>query len=119
MAHEVVAHFKDGRLLKGSTVSILPDRALCHIMTRDRGMLPVPLGDLKALFIVKDLVGNPAHVDQQAIAPGDGRATGAKRLQITFRDGERLLALAPTYDESRPFSSCYRRMRTVTISASW
>lgn len=103
MAHEVVAHFQNGRLIKGSSVSILPDRPVCHIMTRDRGMVPVRLSDLKALFIVKDLVGDSAYVDQQAIAPGDGRATGAKRLQITFLDGERLLALAPTYEESRPF----------------
>ena len=103
MAHKVVAHFQNGRLIKGSTVSILPDRPVCHIMTRDRGMLPVRLSDLKALFIVKDLEGNSAYVDQQAIASGDGWATGAKRLQITFRDGECLLALAPTYEETRPF----------------
>jgi hypothetical protein len=103
MAHRVVAHLQNGRLIKGSTVSLLLDRDICHIMTRDRGMLPVRLSDLKALFIVKDLVGNSARVDQQVIAPGDGRATGAKRLQITFRDGERMLALAPTYDATRPF----------------
>jgi len=102
MAHQVVAHFQNGRLIKGSTVSILPDRPICHIMTRDRGMVPVRLSDLKALFVVKDLQGNSAYVDQLAIASGDGRATGAKRLQITFRDGERLLALAPTYQETRP-----------------
>jgi len=103
MAHQVVAHLQNGRLIKGSTVSLLQDRDICHIMTRDRGMLPVRLSDLKAIFIVKDLAGNSARVDQQAIAPGDARATGAKRLQITFRDGERLLALAPAYDATRPF----------------
>jgi uncharacterized protein DUF6982 len=103
MAHKVVAHFQNGRLVKGSTVSLLPDRPICHIMTRDQGTLPVRLSDLKALFIVKDLEGNSAQVDQQAIATGDGRATGAKRLQIIFRDGERLLALAPTYEGTRAF----------------
>jgi hypothetical protein len=36
------------------------------------------------------------------IESADPRATGAKRLKITFRDGEELVALAPTYEGTRP-----------------
>lgn len=61
------------------------------------------LAELKALFVVKDLDGNSAYVERQAIEPTDVRATGAKRLEIMFNDGECLFALAPTYDETRPF----------------
>ena len=103
MAHQVVAHFHNGRLIKGSTVSIRPDQPLCHIMTRDHGKVPVSLSDLKALFVVKDFVGDSAYIERQVIAPTDPRAVGAKRLHVTFRDGEHLVGLAPAYEESRPF----------------
>jgi len=103
MAHKVVAHFRSGRLVKGSAENVLPDRPICHIVTSDRKTIAVPLVELKALFIVKDLEGNRAYVEKQAIEPADVRATGAKRLEIAFRDGERLVALAPTYEQTRPF----------------
>jgi hypothetical protein len=65
--------------------------------------VPVRLDDLKALFMVKDLVGNSAYTEQQTILPTDPRAIGAKRLRLTFRDGEILMGVAPSYDDSRPF----------------
>jgi hypothetical protein len=102
MGHKVVAHLLDGRLIKGLAESILPDRPLCHVLTRERGMLTVYLADLKALFIVRDFEGNSKYVEQQTIEPADPRATGAQRLQIVFRDGERLLALATTYEATQP-----------------
>ena len=103
MGHQVVAHLLDGRLIKGLAENIVPDRPLCHILTRERGMVAIHLTDLKALFIVKDFEGNAKYVDRQVIGKADPRAAGAQRLEIMFRDGERLLAMAPTYEETRPF----------------
>jgi hypothetical protein len=101
MEHKVVAHFLNGRLVKGSSTSIALDRPTCHVMTRDQGVVLVTLSDLKALFFVKDLEGNRTRTDHQVIEATDRRATGAKRLKITFRDGEQLMALAPTYEGTR------------------
>ena len=103
MAHKVVAHFQRGLLIKGEAESIHPDRPICHIVTRDRRIVPVPLAELKALFVVKDLDGNSSYVERQAIEPADVRTAGAKRLEIMFTDGECLFVLAPAYDESRAF----------------
>jgi hypothetical protein len=103
MAHKVVAHFQRGLLIKGETESIRPDQPICHIVTRDRRIVPVPLAELKALFVVKDWDGNSAYVERHTIEPADVRATGAKRLEIMFTDGECLFVLAPAYDEARPF----------------
>jgi hypothetical protein len=72
-------------------------------MTRDQGAVVVTLSELKALFFVRDLEGNRTYTGHQIIGSSDRRATGAKRLQITFRDGEELMALAPTYEGTRPF----------------
>lgn len=103
MEHKVVAHFLTGRLVKGLSTSIAPDRPVCRMLTREQGIVEVRLADLKALFFVKDLDGDRTYQDQQVIGATDRRATGAKRLHITFRDGEQLVALAPAYDGTRQF----------------
>jgi hypothetical protein len=69
----------------------------------EQGTVAVPLSQLKALFFVRDLVGNPRYQDAQVIGRADPRATGAKRLQLTFRDGEQLVAIVPTYETTRDF----------------
>jgi hypothetical protein len=102
MEHKVVAHFLNGRLVKGSSTSIALDRPTCHVLTPDQRSVVVRLSELKALFFVKDLQGDRTHTDHQVIGSADPRATGAKRLKITFRDGEELVALAPTYEGTRP-----------------
>ena len=66
-----MAHFLNGRLVKGSSTSIALDRPICHVMTRDQGVVVVTLSDLKALFFVKDLEGNRAYRDQQVIGSTD------------------------------------------------
>jgi hypothetical protein len=101
MEHKVVAHFLNGRLVKGASTSVALDRPPCHVMTPDHRAVLVPLSELKALFFVKDLEGDRTHRDHQVIGSSDPRATGAKRLKITFRDGEQLVALAPTYEGTR------------------
>jgi hypothetical protein len=103
MEHKVVAHFLNGRLVRGLSTSIALDRPTCHVITREHGVLLVTLSELKALFFVKDLDGNRTYRDHQVIGSTDRRATGAKRLHITFRDGEQIVALAPTYDGARQF----------------
>jgi hypothetical protein len=102
MEHKVVAHFLNGRLVKGSSTSIALDRPTCHVMTRGQGVTRDTVRTQGAFF-VKNLEGNRTYRDQQVIGSTDRRATGAKRLQITFRDGEQLVALAPTYEGTRQF----------------
>jgi len=102
MEHRVVAHLLDGRLIKGSTYGVQPTHPICQIRSPDR-TLAVPLSELKALFFVKDLAGDPSHEEAQAVDGADPRALGARRLLITFRDGEELVVLAPTYDQKREF----------------
>jgi hypothetical protein len=118
MEHKVVAHFLNGRLVKGSSTSIALDRPICHVMTRNQGVVDVTLSEVKALFFVKDLEGNRTYRDHQVIGSTDRRATGAKRLQITFRDGEQLVALAPTYEGTRQFFTCSPPILIATIFVS-
>lgn len=97
MTNLVVAHFLDGRLLKGTSLDVTPTKPVCHVRTADRGMVEVSLAELKALYFVRSAEGNPAHQYADAPVEGDPRLAGSHRLTLTFQDGERLSALSNRY----------------------
>lgn len=103
MDNRVVARYLDGRLVKGTCHDVAVTRPICHVHTAEYGVVAVRLADLKALFFVKDLAGNPEHRDLATVRPGDPRTRGATKLEIRFKDGEVLVALAGEYSAERPF----------------
>jgi hypothetical protein len=102
MANEVVAHYLDGRVVKGVSLDVDPGRPLCHIRT-GQGSLEVKLKELKALFFVKDLVGDAVRDEALKLEPGDGRARGSFPIELEFADGEKLVGLTVRYPPIRPF----------------
>lgn len=103
MANEVVAHFIDGRLIKGVSLDIDPARPTCHVKTIEGRTVEVKLADLKALFFVRDLTGDPAHEEGTAVDPSDTRARGANRIELEFADGEWVVGLTVRFPPIRPF----------------
>lgn len=103
MANEVVARYLDGRVIKGVSLDVDPGRPTCHVRTLDQGVVEVKLAQLKALFFVKSLTGNPAHEEGNTIEPADARGLGSYRIEVTFADGERLVGLTVRYPPIRPF----------------
>ncbi len=103
MANEVVAHYLDGRVVKGVSLDVDPGRPKCHIRTVAQGTLEVKLTELKALYFVKDLVGDSGRSDILALESGDGRARGAFPIALEFVDGEHLVGLTVRYPPVRPF----------------
>jgi hypothetical protein len=103
VANEVVAHYLNGRLVKGTSLDVDPGRPAFHVRTRDRGAVEVKLAELKALYFVRDLVGNPKQADAASLEPSDGRARGSFPIEIQFADGERLVGLTVRYPPIRPF----------------
>jgi hypothetical protein len=103
MANKVVAHYLDGRVIKGVSLDVDAERPTCHVRTADKGPAEVKLADLKALFFVKDLAGDPAHHEGTAVDPGDVRTRGACRIAVEFGDGERLVGLTVRYPPVRSF----------------
>lgn len=90
----VVARFRDGRTLKGTSLNVDPTKPTFHIRTSDRGAVEVRLVDLKALFFVKDPTGNSAHNEATAPTPGDPRLVGGKKIAVKFEDRETILGMA-------------------------
>jgi hypothetical protein len=91
VANFLVANLLDGRVIKGVSLDLDPTKPLCHFRT-DQGVVKVKLAEAKALFFVRSLTGDPARKDVQELAPADVRAMGATRIEIRFKDGERLVA---------------------------
>lgn len=99
--NQVVARFTDGRLLKGETGDFSPVKDAFHVVTRDAPRpVEVKLSQLKALFFVKDLQGNPNHLEKGAFDP-DHPVPGRK-LMVTFQDGEHLVGTTQAYQPGRP-----------------
>lgn len=101
--HKVVAHFQDGRVLKGFTSDFLPAKERFHLTPQDAapGSRPVEvrLADLKALFFVKDFAGDPQHKDE---ADASQPVAGGRKIRVTFKDGEVLLGSTQGYQPGRP-----------------
>jgi hypothetical protein len=85
----VVARYLDGRLLKGVTRDFSPNRAIFHIDQRDGGgTVELRFRQLKALFFVRALEGDPARPDLRGFVHGPAETQQGKKIAVRFRDGE-------------------------------
>ena len=88
--NQVVARFLDGTTLKGQTNDFLPAKDLFHISTNgslDAKPLEVKVPDLKALYFVRSLNGDPDHVKTNEFppqAPVPGRVVPGSRSAGTW-----------------------------------
>lgn len=103
MSKQVVARFRDGRLLKGTSLDVGPDRPSFHIRPPRGPVLEVRLRDLKALYFVRSLDGNPDRTERKSPDPLDPRARGSRCVGVRFADGELLVGLTIAYPPRRPY----------------
>ena len=97
MENKVVVHMQDGKIHKGVTQDFRPEGETFHLLPAEGGGIPmrVTLCDAKALFYVKDYLGNRDYNSRKAFddVKGEGR-----RAIVTFVDGETIWGVVPTYD---------------------
>lgn len=101
MRNKVVAHYQDGRLIKGTTLNVDPTRPTCHVKTVDDQQAEVVLSELKALFFVKDLDGNPSYQEKKQPQADDARARGSQKIDLHFNDGELIAGFSNNYSSTR------------------
>ena len=92
---KVVARYVDGRLVKGYTFDFGPAQPRFHVFPEPSASGPstqVLVRELKALFFVRDLVGNPARQDGQEFHSGE--APAGQHVEVRFRDGEVIVGTA-------------------------
>lgn len=96
MQNDVVAHYLNGNIVKGTSIDVAPGKGFCHVRTDD-GITKVDFKDLKALYFVKDLSGNSERNDSQKAQEDDMRLRGSRLLEVVFKDDERLVVLCNTF----------------------
>ncbi|GAB4339915.1 MAG: hypothetical protein Kow0089_13170 [Desulfobulbaceae bacterium] len=101
--NRIVAHYLGGKLAKGYTFDFDQNRDSFHVHNRplqdDEGTL-VHQDELKALFFVKTLEGNPEYEDP-VFSEDDIRKLVGMKLKISFRDGEVMYATTYGYSPAR------------------
>jgi hypothetical protein len=103
----VVAHYKDGRLVKGITHDFSPQKKAFHVVSlggegEGRGKVSeVFLSELKAVFFVKSLKGRPHHPSPQELSGKQEKSVGSIGVKITFFDGEVLTGATQGYTPER------------------
>ena len=89
---KVVLRYTDGRVVKGLSNDFYPDRDRFHLLG---GGSPagreteIPLTDLKAVFIVRELSGDPSYREQKSFSRET--KTRGQKVEVTFMDGEVLV----------------------------
>jgi hypothetical protein len=97
--NQVVARYLDGSTLKGETNDFLPAKALFHVTQPGLKPLEVKVADLKALYFVWDLTGDPHHRKTNKF-PDEGASPGRK-VKVTFKDGEVMAGTTQGYAPDR------------------
>ena len=122
MLNKVVAHFLDGRVIKGTTANFFPDRDTFHITTGEGSIFEIKLAQLKAVFFVKTLNGNSAFSEKKGF---EGTKGIGRKVRCEFPDGEVLNGYTPSFHKGRPAffivpadpASNNQRIYVVTASA--
>lgn len=103
MSNQVVAHFRDGKVLKGISLDIDPEKPAFHVRPPQGKAVEAKLSDLKALFFVRSLEGNKSTNDQSALDPKDTRTRGSTAIKVRFDDGETIAGLTIRFPPNKPY----------------
>ena len=99
---KVVVRYSDGRLIKGSTQDFFPNKERFHLIPADnpsgRG-IEVSMNDLKAIFMVRDFIGDPLYKERKKYI--EGEKPSGRKVEVTFKDGEVLVGSTLGYDPKR------------------
>jgi hypothetical protein len=100
---KIVVRFANGTLLKGYTRDFQPTKARFHVFREagqeDQGVA-VELRELKAVFFVRDFMGNPRYEERKAFA--EGTKPSGRKIEVKFLDGETMVGYTLGYEPHRP-----------------
>ncbi len=87
MEQRLVVHRKDGKIFKGVTQDFDPEQEAFHFLPAEGGGVPLRMivEEMKALFWVKEYLGNRQYVSRRAFGEADAER---QRAIVTFEDGE-------------------------------
>ncbi|NBC11333.1 MAG: hypothetical protein GVY24_06290 [Planctomycetes bacterium] len=83
---KIVAHYNDGRTLRGTTDNFWPTHACFHLHNGHPQPDVVYLEQLKAVFIVRNFDGHRGCTELRTQA--NQNAVGGRPVRVRFNDGE-------------------------------
>jgi hypothetical protein len=103
MMNKVVARFADGNIIKGMTNDFFSGKDVFHVSVWNAPAEEKPFEiytkDLKALFFVKDFLGDPHYIDRNEFDPN--QPTIGLKIRVEFNDGEVLVGTSTEYQPGR------------------
>lgn len=100
--NKVIARYQDGRVLKGVTSDFLPNKEVFHLALKDdweSRPLEIRISDLKAVFFVKDFVGDSKYNDLKEYS--STKPVIGRKILVNFKDGEVVLGTTQGYQPNR------------------
>ncbi len=102
---KIVVHYRDGKILKGFSQDFYPNKPAFHLLSAVAGFsftdeaVEVRVKDLKAVFFVRDFVGDSLYNERKHFL--DGERPPGRKVRVTFPDGEMLVGSTVGYDRQR------------------
>jgi hypothetical protein len=99
---KVVLRYSDGKLIKGFTEDCFPNKERFHLIPANNpsgGPIEVSMKDLKAIFMVRDFIGNLLYKERKRFI--EGEKPSGKKVEVTFVDAEVLVGSTLGYDSKR------------------
>jgi hypothetical protein len=89
MENKIVVHMKSGAIHKGVTHDFAPEKEGFYLLPAEGGGTPIRVGmdDMKALFYVKDYIGNREFVAERSF---DEAGREPQKAIVHFNDGEEI-----------------------------
>jgi len=122
---KVVVRYGDGRLNKGFTEDFFPNKERFHLIPANNTSgvpIEVSMKDLKAIFMVRDFIGNRLYKERKKYI--EGEKPSGKKVEVTFMDGEVLVGSTLGYDPKRqgffifPADSKSNNIRVYVVSSA-
>jgi hypothetical protein len=100
--NKIVAHARDGKLIKGTTRDFFPNRPHFHIQPVEGGdPIEVRCKTLKAAFFVKDFAGDNKRQDPVGFLASPAETKQGMKIAVRFKDGELLCGYSLTFSADR------------------
>jgi hypothetical protein len=99
---KVVVGYSNGKVIKGFTEDFFPNKERFHLFPADipsGGAIEVSMNDLKAIFMVRDFIGDPLYKERKKYI--EGEKPSGRKVEVTFIDGEVLVGSTLGYDPKR------------------
>lgn len=98
MQNNLVLHFADGTIRKGTTDNFFPNKEQFHFREKDNNQVEeIQVSALKAVYFVKTFEGNPGYQEKADME----RVGFGKKIRVDFNDGETQLGYTQGYTPAR------------------